>query len=120
MLPAHLLLLERLPLTSHYGKLDRAALPAINQQRPELETVYRAPTTGLEQQLASIWSAVLGVPTIGLDDNFFDLGGDSILSIKLRAQAAEQGLHFSLQQLFANPTLAELAPWSSKAVIKLN
>ncbi|ABX04748.1 non-ribosomal peptide synthetase [Herpetosiphon sp.] len=109
MLPAHLLLLERLPLTSH-GKLDRAALPAINQQRPELETVYRAPTTGLEQQLASIWSAVLGVPTIGLDDNFFDLGGDSILSIKLRAQAAEQGLHFSLQQLFANPTLAELAP----------
>ncbi|WP_345724687.1 amino acid adenylation domain-containing protein [Herpetosiphon gulosus] len=109
MLPAHMLLLERLPLTSH-GKLDRAALPAINQQRPELETVYRAPSTGLEQQLASIWSGVLGVLTIGLDDNFFDLGGDSILSIKLRAQAAEQGLHFSLQQLFANPTIAELAP----------
>ncbi|MBK1495744.1 amino acid adenylation domain-containing protein, partial [Pseudomonas aeruginosa] len=72
MVPAHLMLLERMPLTVN-GKLDRQALPqpdaSLSQQ------AYRAPGSELEQRIAAIWSEILGVERVGLDDNFFELGG---------------------------------------------
>ncbi|MCL6228909.1 amino acid adenylation domain-containing protein, partial [Pseudomonas aeruginosa PA103] len=74
MVPAHLMLLERMPLTVN-GKLDRQALPqpdaSLSQQ------AYRAPGSELEQRIAAIWSEILGVERVGLDDNFFELGGHS-------------------------------------------
>ncbi|MGU1672807.1 thioesterase domain-containing protein, partial [Pseudomonas aeruginosa] len=76
MVPAHLMLLERMPLTVN-GKLDRQALPqpdaSLSQQ------AYRAPGSELEQRIAAIWSEILGVERVGLDDNFFELGGHSLL-----------------------------------------
>ncbi|MFU7212081.1 amino acid adenylation domain-containing protein, partial [Pseudomonas aeruginosa] len=75
MVPAHLMLLERMPLTVN-GKLDRQALPqpdaSLSQQ------AYRAPGSELEQRIAAIWSEILGVERVGLDDNFFELGGHSL------------------------------------------
>ncbi|MCS9791706.1 amino acid adenylation domain-containing protein, partial [Pseudomonas aeruginosa] len=72
MVPAHLMLLERMPLTVN-GKLDRQALPqpdaSLSQQ------AYRAPGSELEQRIAAIWAEILGVERVGLDDNFFELGG---------------------------------------------
>jgi aryl carrier-like protein len=57
-----------------------------------------------------VWAESLGLRTVGIDDNFFDLGGDSIRSIKVRAKALERDIDFSLQQLFENPTIRKLAP----------
>ncbi|MGV8642839.1 amino acid adenylation domain-containing protein, partial [Pseudomonas aeruginosa] len=75
MVPAHLMLLERMPLTVN-GKLDRQALPqpdaSLSQQ------AYRAPGSELEQRIAAIWAEILGVERVGLDDNFFELGGHSL------------------------------------------
>ncbi len=78
---------------------------------PELEAPeeYIAPRTPLEKILASIWSQVLGVSLVGLEDNFFDLGGDSILSIRIVAKAEKFGLRLTPMQLFEHPTIAELA-----------
>ena len=108
MVPARFMTLERLPLTAH-GKVDRRALPEAGGERPELEEVYEAPRTPVEEVLAAIWSEVLGVERVGAHDNFFELGGDSIRSVRILALAKEKGMDFSLQQLFRHQTVAELA-----------
>ncbi|HEX7182946.1 MAG TPA: amino acid adenylation domain-containing protein [Thermoanaerobaculia bacterium] len=108
MVPAAFLSLDALPLTPS-GKLDRKALPDPDSARPDLEVSYVAPRDEVEQVLADAWSAVLGVERIGVHDNFFSLGGDSIRSIGALAQIREKGLDLSLQQLFQHPTIAELA-----------
>ncbi|RKH36324.1 non-ribosomal peptide synthetase, partial [Corallococcus llansteffanensis] len=77
MVPAHLLPLDALPLTPN-GKLDRRALPAPDA-RPSLDTGFVAPQSALEQQLASAWQSVLRLDKVGVHDNFFDLGGNSLL-----------------------------------------
>src|SRR6185312_13917340 len=69
---------------------------------------FAAPTSAEEQKLASIWQEVLGIAEVGVKDNFFELGGDSIRSIQVLAKAQAQGLHFTLQKLFQQPTIAEL------------
>src|SRR5205823_6921985 len=86
MVPAAFVLLERLPLTAN-GKIDRGALPAPDQPRPDLGTSYVAPRTVLEQQLAAIWGDVLGLERIGIHDNFFELGGHSLLAMRVTARA---------------------------------
>ncbi len=105
MVPAVLVVLESLPLTSH-GKVDRAALPA-----PEGKAVGERvePRTAAERILARIWSEVLGVEEVGAHDNFFDLGGDSILVIQILAKAQRAGLRLTPRQMFENQTIAELA-----------
>jgi amino acid adenylation domain-containing protein len=108
MVPAAFVFLESLPLTAH-GKLDRRALPAPGA-RPELEEPFAPPCTPVERALAAVWSEVLGVEQVGLDDNYFALGGDSIRSIKVQARAAERGLRLDFQDLFRFQTLRELAP----------
>jgi amino acid adenylation domain-containing protein len=104
MLPARYVLLERLPLTPH-GKLDRQALPA-----PARQQHYLAPRNALEQQLAWIWEAIFDQPRIGVNENFFALGGHSLLITQLlvRLQAAS-GVLLSIASLFEAPTIAEQA-----------
>ena len=107
MVPAAFVFLERLPLTAH-GKLDRRALPA--PAAAEAATAdYVAPATPAEQALAAAWSTVLGVPKVGAQDNFFALGGDSILTIQVVSLAAKAGFKITPKDLFATETLVDLA-----------
>ncbi|MHC5747805.1 MAG: amino acid adenylation domain-containing protein, partial [Nostoc sp.] len=107
MVPAAFVILEALPLTSN-GKIDRRALPAPDNARPELEEVFVAPRTKEEKTLAEIWAEVLGLEQVGIHDNFFALGGDSIRSIQVQSRAREKGLNFSIQQLFRHQTIYQL------------
>ena len=108
MLPRWFVPLDILPLTAQ-GKVDRRALPEPSGERPELVQQYVAPLPGDEASLAAIWCRVLGVDRVGRHDNFFDLGGDSIRSVQILGQAREAGFVLTLQDLFRNPVLAELA-----------
>jgi amino acid adenylation domain-containing protein/non-ribosomal peptide synthase protein (TIGR01720 family) len=108
MVPSAFVVLEALPLTAN-GKLDHKALPAPDTVRPELEKVFVAPRTPEEKILAQIWAKVLNFEQVGIYDNFFSLGGDSIRSIQVQSLAKEQGLRFSIQQLFQYQTIHELA-----------
>ncbi|MGW9617937.1 amino acid adenylation domain-containing protein, partial [Streptomyces diastaticus] len=104
MVPSAFVALERLPLNAH-GKTDRAALPA----PPAADCAYTAPRPGPETVLADVWAEVLGVERVGAHDNFFDLGGDSILSIQVVAKARRAGLDLSSRDVFARQTVAALA-----------
>lgn len=108
MVPAHLVLLDAFPLTNN-GKIDRRALPAPANARPEVAKAYVPPQTAVEQTLADIWAEVLHVRHVGIEDNFFDLGGDSIRSIQVLYQAQEKGLNLTLPQLFQYQTISQLA-----------
>jgi amino acid adenylation domain-containing protein/non-ribosomal peptide synthase protein (TIGR01720 family) len=112
--PAVYVMLEALPMTPSH-KIDRRKLPAPNQVRSEPAVEFTAPVTAEEQTLATIWSQVLGVPHVGRDANFFELGGDSILSIQVVARANQAGLHITPRQLFEQPTVARLAAVAGKA-----
>ncbi|AIZ33096.1 non-ribosomal peptide synthetase [Pseudomonas parafulva] len=107
MLPSAWLRLDALPLTNN-GKIDRKALP---QPSPQdlLESLYQAPATALERQLAALWAPVLEVERVGRHDSFFDLGGHSLLAIRLIGLLREQGLTVSLAELFQHPSVAALA-----------
>lgn len=106
MVPAAFVPMERFPITSN-GKLDRRALPEPAGERTGSD--YTAPSTAAERQLAEIWSAVLRLDRVGIHDNFFSIGGDSILTIQVIARAREAGLKISPKHLFAAPTIAGLA-----------
>lgn len=108
MVPAAFAVLPSLPLNPN-GKVDRHALPAPEGARPELESAFVAPRTPVEKILAEVWSEVLGVADIGVHDNFFDLGGDSILSIQVMVAVRRAGLALTPRQMFADPSIAELA-----------
>jgi amino acid adenylation domain-containing protein/non-ribosomal peptide synthase protein (TIGR01720 family) len=108
MVPAAFVLLQALPLTSS-GKLDRRALPAPDTARPAMDAAFAAPRTPVEISLAAIWAAVLRRDPVGVHDNFFALGGDSILSIQIVARARQAGLQLTPQQLFQHQTIADLA-----------
>ena len=87
------------------------SLPVISSvhKRPDVQTPYVPPTGGLETQLAAVWQEMLGINRVGIHDNFFDLGGDSVLAIQVMANARKAGLNFTVQQLFQHPTIAQLA-----------
>src|SRR6185503_3213605 len=108
MVPSAFVLLDRLPLTTN-GKIDRRALPLPEDARLDLGEAYVAPETEAEQILAGVWAEVLRVERVGVCDNFFALGGDSIRSVQVLSLAKERGLSFSLQQLFQYQTIRELA-----------
>ncbi|PHN54303.1 non-ribosomal peptide synthetase [Pseudomonas sp. ICMP 8385] len=112
MVPAHLMVLDSMPLTAN-GKLDRRALP---QPDPEANRqAYVAPSNALELSLAAIWCAVLNVRQVGLHDNFFELGGDSILSIQVVSRARQAGIHFSPRDLFQHQSVQALAAVATRS-----
>ncbi|HEX8190848.1 MAG TPA: amino acid adenylation domain-containing protein, partial [Pyrinomonadaceae bacterium] len=114
MVPSAFVALDELPLTPN-GKVDRKALPAPGYGRPESESEYVGPRSRAEQVLCDIWSEVLRVGSVGVHDNFFALGGDSILSIQIVARAQQAGLRVTPKQLFGNPTVAGLAAVAGRA-----
>ncbi|RKI08338.1 amino acid adenylation domain-containing protein, partial [Corallococcus praedator] len=107
MVPAAFVVLEALPLSSN-GKVDRKALPA-PEASTEASESYEAPRTRTEETLAGVWARVLGVERVGVRENFFALGGDSILSIQVVAKAGQAGLKVTPKQLFQHPTVEQLA-----------
>jgi amino acid adenylation domain-containing protein len=109
MLPSAFVLLDELPLTRS-GKVDRRALPApARGQRPAVDGGYAAPGTRTETVLASIWREVLDLGRIGVDDDFFELGGDSLLASRVAARGDVLGGELAVRQLFEHPTIRELA-----------
>ena len=108
MVPSAFVALDALPLTPN-GKVDRKALPAPERARLRAAADFVAPRTPVELELAEVWAQVLGVERVGVRDNFFALGGDSIRSVQVRARALERGLRFSIQQLFERQTVEALA-----------
>ncbi|MFE3141389.1 amino acid adenylation domain-containing protein [Streptomyces scopuliridis] len=107
MVPSAFVVLDRIPLNAN-GKVDRAALPAPDPAG-DGGAGYVAPRPGVEEVLAGIWAEVLGAGRVGAYDNFFDLGGDSILSIQLVAKARRAGVEISSRDVFARQTVAALA-----------
>ena len=108
MVPAVFVRLDSLPLTAN-GKLDRDAMP-----EPDFSEIptYRAPETPLQQALCAIFGSVLNVPEVGLDDSFFDLGGQSLQAMRLLNRIkAEVGVAVLINVLFDFPTVAELAAY---------
>ncbi|OLF09115.1 hypothetical protein BLA60_21305 [Actinophytocola xinjiangensis] len=111
MVPTAFVALDALPLTPN-GKLDRAALPAPGRQ---VSTSGRAPTTPAEEVLATLFAEVLGVPSVGVDDGFFELGGNSITSIQLVSRARAAGLEFTPRDVFVLRTVEALAALAATA-----
>lgn len=108
MVPALFVFIEAMPLTPH-GKIDHRALPQPDAAAVDLGTPFAPPRTVAEKTLAAIWANVLNLERVSIHDNFFDLGGDSIRSVQVLAQARDNGLMLSLQELFQKPTISALA-----------
>ncbi|WP_414148537.1 amino acid adenylation domain-containing protein [Erwinia sp. BNK-24-b] len=111
MLPTALMRLPALPLTAN-GKIDRKALP-----QPQIRnTSYVQPRTPEQKTLAAIWQDVLGMEQVGITDNYFSLGGNSILSIRVVTQAAAQGIRLNIEDLFQKLTIERLTESNSAPV----
>jgi len=109
MVPSKFVFLDQLPLTSN-GKVDRAALPAASVRRSEMEQAFNAPQTDLERDIARIYQEVLNLDRVGIDDDFFDLGGNSLGLAEVHAQLQTvMGRSFSVAELFVHTTVRKLA-----------
>src|SRR5262249_46386687 len=109
MVPSAFVVLEALPLTAN-GKVDRGALPAVSPTNRPGRIASEAPAGETEQRLASLWCEVLGIESLGRDDNFLDLGGQSLLAAQLSTRIrANFGVELSLPQVLQNSTLATMA-----------
>jgi amino acid adenylation domain-containing protein len=109
MVPSLFVTLEEMPLTPN-GKIDRRALPAPDEARPDYAGEYAAPATPVEEVLADIWCKLLGLERVGTRDNFFDLGGHSLMATRLLSKVREVfGVEVALREVFAGPTVAALA-----------
>ncbi|ELQ06745.1 peptide synthase, partial [Pseudomonas fluorescens BRIP34879] len=103
MVPAHFVFLAQMPLTPN-GKLDRKGLPVPDAS--QMQQRYVAPVSELEQQIAAIWADILHLPQVGLNDNFFEVGGHSLLAIQITSRVqAELGLEVPLMELFQTESL---------------
>jgi amino acid adenylation domain-containing protein len=109
MVPSAFVFLAGMPLTEN-GKVDRRALPAPGRGRPLLDTPYRAPETPDEEALAGIWSELLGIDPVGVDDNLFELGGHSLLAAQIVARVRERlGRDLAIADAFEAATIAGMA-----------
>ncbi|MGP1676234.1 MAG: amino acid adenylation domain-containing protein [Burkholderiales bacterium] len=106
MVPSRFVLLTTLPTTAN-GKLDRKTLRELDSGALS-SGAYIPPVSAPEKQLAEIWQKLLGCDRVSMRDNFYEIGGDSILSLQLIATCAEQGIHFTARQLFENKTIERL------------
>ncbi|MCA1614415.1 MAG: phosphopantetheine-binding protein, partial [Acidobacteria bacterium] len=109
MVPSAVVVIGALPLTPN-GKVDRRALPAPDQERPELGQAFVAPRTPLEAVLTKLWADVLGLEKVGVEDNFFELGGHSLLATQLVARLSEVfAAELPLRTIFEAPTPGAMA-----------
>jgi hypothetical protein len=109
MEPAAFVVLREFPLTPN-GKINRRALPAPELSRADIAEAYAAPRNEVEQKLAEIWCDVLMLEEAGVNDGFFELGGNSLLGTQVLARVREVfGVQLSLRSVFESPTIAELA-----------
>jgi amino acid adenylation domain-containing protein len=109
MVPSDFVFLESLPVTPN-GKVDRLALPAPDNARPELDVAYVAPQSNIEEHLAKIWAEVLSIEQVGIHDNFFDLGGHSLAASRVISRAIQTfRLELPVNALFDAPTVARMA-----------
>ncbi|MGO4976382.1 lichenysin non-ribosomal peptide synthetase LicA [Bacillus sp. CJ1] len=112
MVPSFWVQLKELPVTAN-GKVDRRALPQPDVEAQTAE--YKAPLTETEQLLADIWQEVLGIDRIGITDNFFALGGDSIKGIQMASRLQQHGWKLEMKDLFQHPTIGELSAYVQAA-----
>jgi len=119
MVPTHFKFMDELPLTSN-GKVDKAALKALNNSQLEMETPYVAPEGEIEVLLASIWKEVLRLKQVGVHDDFIALGGHSLAAIRVTARINEEvEMKFPLNKIFENPTIAEYGKYIEKTLVAL-
>jgi amino acid adenylation domain-containing protein len=115
MIPSSFVALDALPLTPN-GKLDYGALPAPQPVRPELEAAYVAPESTIEQRIASVWQEILGLEKCGLHDNFFDLGGNSLLLVQLHGKLQQLfDKEIAIVEMFGHPTISTVAKYLTGA-----
>jgi amino acid adenylation domain-containing protein len=114
--PATLVQLTALPLTAN-GKIDRRQLPAVDLSTDQDTSSYVAPRSRTERTLAGVWRETLGAEKVGINANFFELGGDSIMAIQVITRARRLGLRLSPKQLFQHQTIAKLAAVAEDAEI---
>ncbi len=114
MVPSTFVMLKALPLTQN-GKVNRNALPEPDDHRPEIEVTYEPPRTEVEQTIANIWQQMLHVEKVGIHDNFFDLGGHSLLLVQIHAKLREVlNTNIAIVNLFEYPTINSLAKYLTK------
>jgi amino acid adenylation domain-containing protein len=117
MVPSVFVFMDDLPLTPN-GKVDREALPAPDRSRPELDDSFAAPTNPLEEDLARMWKELLGVERIGINDNFLELGGHSLMVMQIVSRVrADYGLEIPLPEIFRTPTIKRLAVMIEEAFL---
>ncbi|AEY67418.1 non-ribosomal peptide synthetase [Clostridium sp. BNL1100] len=112
MVPRQYVKIDEIPLTSN-GKVNKKILP-----KPEIkqsETNYMAPRNDLEMELVQLWQEVLNIDKVGINDDFFDLGGDSLNVIKVITKASEIGIRISLDDMYKYTTILSLAPYTSRS-----
>jgi acyl carrier protein len=109
MIPSTFTILDVLPLTPN-GKIDRRRLPEPEIQRSALSTQFVSPRTEIERTVARVWREVLDVPEVGANDNFFDLGGHSLLIVQVHSKLGSLFDHdLSVVEMFQYPTVRALA-----------
>jgi len=116
MIPSAFVRLAVFPLTAN-GKIDRAALPAPETARLESGSDFRAPRNDVESAIARVWAEVLGLPRVGIDDNYFALGGDSIKALQIVSRLHRVGITLGLGAIFAAKTVAALAPLTTHPAV---
>lgn len=113
MIPHIFMLLPQMPLTTN-GKIDKNTLLKMDLDKNEQRAEYLKPEGQLQKRLATIMAQVLDYSSIGCNDDFFDLGGDSLRAIEFVSKAHNEGIYFSLQNIFDHPTLRELSEYIEK------
>ena len=117
MVPASFVLLDRIPVTAN-GKLDKAALPAPTEQNQLRRDTYVAPRTELEEMVEGIVGPILGLPRVSIHDNFFLLGGHSLMGAQVIARVRDIfGVELNLRNVFECPTVAKLAGRIESALV---
>ncbi|UCH92883.1 MAG: amino acid adenylation domain-containing protein, partial [Candidatus Aminicenantes bacterium] len=113
MLPSFFIKLDTIPLTPN-GKVDRKRLPETGAMNLSRNGVYIGPRNTIEKKLAEVWQKVLGINAISINDNFFQVGGDSIKTIQIVSRMKKSGYKIEMKDIFRNPRIVDLAPLVKK------
>jgi aryl carrier-like protein len=119
MVPSQIHAIKEIPL-SPGGKIDRKSLPQWHQQVSKSRVTTRIPETQVEKMLHEIWSEVLQTPQLGIDDNFLNVGGNSLQAIRVMARVNENfGLDLTLTSIFEYPTISSFGNFVEKTIDQL-